>query len=65
MRVLGHSLKENFSFSTFLKDQLEILTEIVEAIEDGYKYIILESGVGKSAMWKIKISDKSNERFRG
>lgn len=44
------TIKENFSFSTFLKDQLEILTEIVEAIEDGYKYIILESGVGKSAI---------------
>lgn len=44
------TIKENFPFSTFLKDQLEILTEIVEAIEDGYKYIILESGVGKSAI---------------
>lgn len=44
------TIKENFPFSTFLKDQLEILIEIVEAIEDGYKYIILESGVGKSAI---------------
>lgn len=44
------TIKENFPFSKFLKDQLEILTEIVEAIEDGYKYIILESGVGKSAI---------------
>ena len=47
---IQRTIKENFPFSTFLKDQLEILTEIVEAIEDGYKYIILESGVGKSAI---------------
>lgn len=44
------TIKENFPFSTFLEDQLEILTEIVDAIEEGYKYIILESGVGKSAI---------------
>lgn len=44
------TIKENFPFSTFLEDQLEILTEMVDAIEEGYKYIILESGVGKSAI---------------
>lgn len=44
------TIEENFPFSTFLEDQLEILTEMVDAIEEGYKYIILESGVGKSAI---------------
>lgn len=44
------TIKENFPFSTFLEDQLEILTEMVDAIEEGYKYIILESDVGKSAI---------------
>lgn len=49
-KISQETIKENFPFSTFLEDQLEILTEIVDAIEDGYKYIILESGVGKSAI---------------
>lgn len=49
-KISQETIKENFPFPTFLKDQLEILTEIVDAIEDGYKYIILESGVGKSAI---------------
>lgn len=48
--ISQETIKENFPFPTFLKDQLEILTEIVDAIEEGYKYIILESGVGKSAI---------------
>ena len=49
-KISQETIKENFPFPTFLKDQLEILTEIVDAIEEGYKYIILESGVGKSAI---------------
>lgn len=47
---IQRTIKENFPFSTFLEDQLEILTEMVDAIEEGYKYIILESGVGKSVI---------------
>ena len=50
VKIYQETIKENFPFSTFLKDQLEILTEIVDAIDNGYKYIILESGVGKSAI---------------
>lgn len=49
-KISQETIKENFPFPTFLKDQLEILTEMVDAIEEGYKYIILESGVGKSAI---------------
>lgn len=49
-KISQETIKENFPFPTFLEDQLEILTEIVDAIEEGYKYIILESGVGKSAI---------------
>lgn len=49
-KISQETIKENFPFPTFLEDQLEILTEIVDAIDDGYKYIILESGVGKSAI---------------
>lgn len=49
-KISQETIKENFPFPTFLEDQLEILTEIVDAIEEGYKYIILESGIGKSAI---------------
>lgn len=34
-KISQETIKENFPFPTFLKDQLEILTEIVDAIEDG------------------------------
>lgn len=67
---IQRTIKENFPFSTFLEDQLEILTEMVDAIEEGYKYIILESGVGKSAIaatlaniYKSSFILSDNEKF--
>ena len=48
--ITQKTIKQNFPFSTFLENQLDILTEIVDSIDNGYKYIILESGVGKSAI---------------
>lgn len=43
---------ENFPFQQPRHDQLEIISDIYEAIESGYKYIILEAGTGtgKSAI---------------
>ncbi|MDR0911237.1 MAG: ATP-dependent DNA helicase [Methanobrevibacter sp.] len=43
---------ENFPFKTPRKGQLEIIAQIKESIDNGYKYIILEAGTGtgKSAI---------------
>lgn len=45
-------VKNNFPLETPRQGQLETISEIVNAIENGYKYIILEAGTGtgKSAM---------------
>ncbi len=44
--------KEHFPFDTPREDQLETISEIADAINQGYKYIILEAGTGtgKSAI---------------
>ena len=45
-------VKENFPFEKPRKHQLETISEIKEAIDNGYKYIVLEAGTGtgKSAI---------------
>ena len=49
---IDNEIIENFPFSSPRKGQLEIISDINEAIENGYKYIILEAGTGtgKSAI---------------
>ena len=44
--------KKNFPFKKPRPDQLETISQIIEAIDKGYKYIILEAGTGtgKSAI---------------
>lgn len=43
---------KNFPFEKPRKDQIETISQIIEAIDNGYKYIILEAGTGtgKSAI---------------
>ncbi len=45
-------VKRNFPFKHPRPDQLETISEIVDAINQGYKYIVLEAGTGtgKSAI---------------
>ncbi|MBQ6813750.1 MAG: DEAD/DEAH box helicase family protein [Methanobrevibacter sp.] len=45
-------VRENFTFNSARKEQLETISEIAEAIDKGYKYIVLEAGTGtgKSAI---------------
>ena len=49
---INPKVKENFPFANPREHQLETISEIVEAIDKGYKYIILEAGTGtgKSAI---------------
>ena len=49
---ISEEIIENFPYETPRFGQLEIISDINEAIEDGYKYIILEAGTGtgKSAI---------------
>ena len=44
--------KSNFPFAKPRPDQLETISEILKAIDDGYRYIVLEAGTGtgKSAI---------------
>ena len=39
-------VKENFPFKQAREEQLETISEIKEAIDKGYKYIVLEAGTG-------------------
>ena len=39
-------VKENFPFTSPREHQLETISEIKEAIDNGYKYIVLEAGTG-------------------
>ena len=45
-------VEENFVFDTPREDQLETISEIKKAIDEGYRYIVLEAGTGtgKSAI---------------
>ncbi|MCL2157018.1 MAG: ATP-dependent DNA helicase [Methanobrevibacter sp.] len=49
---IDEEIIENFPFESPREGQLEIITDVKEAIEEGYKYIILEAGTGtgKSAV---------------
>ena len=49
---INKEVKDNFPFKTPRNEQLETISEIKEAIDNGYKYIILEAGTGtgKSAI---------------
>ena len=49
---INSQVEENFPFKHPRKHQLETISEIKEAIDNGYKYIILEAGTGtgKSAI---------------
>ena len=49
---MDEEIIENFPFERPREGQLEIISDIKEAIENGYKYIILEAGTGtgKSAV---------------
>ena len=44
--------ERHFPFKSPRKDQLETVSEIVDAISQGYRYIVLEAGTGtgKSAI---------------
>ena len=39
-------VEENFVFDTPREDQLETISEIKKAIDEGYRYIVLEAGTG-------------------
>ncbi len=43
---INEEIIENFPFKSPREGQLEIISDINEAIENGYKYIILEAGTG-------------------
>jgi len=45
-RPIPNEIIDNFPFENPRSGQLEIITEIYEAIEKGYKFIILEAGTG-------------------
>lgn len=49
---INSEVKENFPFEKPRQHQLETISEIKEAIDNGYKYIVLEAGTGtgKSAI---------------
>jgi len=49
---ISEEIIQNFPYNTPREGQLEIISDIDEAIENGYKYIILEAGTGtgKSAI---------------
>ena len=49
---INPEVRKNFPFKNPRPDQLETVSEIVEAIDKGYKYIVLEAGTGtgKSAI---------------
>ena len=49
---INQEVKNNFPFDKPRQNQLEAISEIKEAVDNGYKYIILEAGTGtgKSAM---------------
>ena len=49
---IDEEIIENFPFESPREGQLEIISDITEAIREGYKYIILEAGTGtgKSAV---------------
>ena len=49
---ISQEAEDNFVFENPRQDQLETITEIKDAIDKGYKYIILEAGTGtgKSAI---------------
>ena len=39
-------VKENFPFTSPREHQLETISEIKDAIDNGYQYIVLEAGTG-------------------
>ena len=43
-------INDSFPFDTPKENQIETIAEIIDAINGGYKYIVLESGPGKSAI---------------
>lgn len=49
---INPEIKKHFPFETPRTDQLETISEIIDAINQGYKYIVLEAGTGtgKSAI---------------
>lgn len=49
---ISEEARSHFPFDTARPDQLETISEIAEAIDNGYKYIIVEAGTGtgKSAI---------------
>lgn len=61
---INHDIKKYFPFKNPRHDQLETISEIVDAINHGYKYIVLEAGTGtgKSAI-AATLANMSNSSY--
>ena len=61
---INQDIKKYFPFENPRHDQLETISEIVNAINNGYKYIVLEAGTGtgKSAI-AATLANMSNSSY--
>ncbi|KZX10253.1 helicase C-terminal domain-containing protein [Methanobrevibacter filiformis] len=46
LKIISKEIEDNFPFDNPREGQLEIISEIDNAIKNGYKYIVLEAGTG-------------------